>query len=94
MPSPSDPQYGTFQSTVSVMGSNLYATLLQSKKDEYKDITGNEVGRVKSTVSSMCHLIEKIWRETNEKKKQSIWDDAEASRIELALYVKGYKKYK
>ena len=72
VPSPSDPQYGNFQSTVSVMGSNLYATLLQSKKDEYKDITGNEVGRVKSIVSSMCHLIEKIGREANGKKKQSI----------------------
>ena len=72
VPSPSDPQYGNFQSTVSVMGSNLYATLLQSKKDEYKDITGDEVGRVKSTVSSMCRLIEKIQREANGKKKQSI----------------------
>eukprot|EP00957_Ditylum_brightwellii_P057530 4362448-Ditylum_brightwellii.AAC.1 len=44
VPSPSDPQYGNFQRIVSVMGSNLYATLLQSKKDEFKDSTGEGAG--------------------------------------------------
>eukprot|EP00957_Ditylum_brightwellii_P068329 5187042-Ditylum_brightwellii.AAC.1 len=72
VPSPSDPHYGNFQSTVSVMGFNLYATLLKSKKDEYKDISGDGAGKVKSTVSSICHLIEKIQRAANGKKKQSI----------------------